>query len=81
MMKSCWSATLVTAKFNAYDVRSGAFRTTLLHRSGQPLEFNGLWSLAFVKDHLYFTAGIADEAHGLFGVIEREDKDDFDFDQ
>jgi uncharacterized protein (TIGR03118 family) len=62
---------------NAYDVRNGMFRGTLLHRAGQPLEFNGLWSLLFLKDHLYFTAGIADESHGLFGVIERGDKDDF----
>jgi uncharacterized protein (TIGR03118 family) len=68
-------------QINAYDIRSGAFLSTLLHRTDQPLEFNGLWSLVFVKDHLYFTAGIADEAHGLFGVIERADKDDFDFDQ
>jgi uncharacterized protein (TIGR03118 family) len=62
---------------HAYDVRTGEFLGTLLHRVGQPLEFNGLWSLFFVKDHLYFTAGIADESHGLFGVIERADKDDF----
>jgi uncharacterized protein (TIGR03118 family) len=65
-------------RINAYDIRTGKFLSTLLHRAGQPLEFNGLWSLFFVKDHLFFTAGIADEEHGLFGVIERADKDDFD---
>jgi uncharacterized protein (TIGR03118 family) len=64
---------------NAYDVRTGGFRGKLLHRTGQPLEFNGLWALFFFHDHLYFTAGIADEEHGLFGFIhptEKEKSDD-----
>jgi uncharacterized protein (TIGR03118 family) len=59
-------------KINAFDIRNGAFLDTLLHRTGQPLEFNGLWSLFFFDNHLYFTAGIADESHGLFGVIRAE---------
>lgn len=54
---------------NAYDIRTGAFLTQLLHRQGQPLNFNGLWSLHFLGNRLYFTAGIVDEAHGLFGFI------------
>lgn len=54
---------------NAYDVHSGAFLGQLLHRKGQPLQFNGLWSLLFQKGRLYFTAGIKDEADGLFGFI------------
>jgi len=57
---------------NAFGIRNGTFRGTLLHRTGQPLEFNGLWSLFFSDDHLYFTARIADEAHGLFGVIRAQ---------
>src|SRR5258708_2859209 len=64
---------------NAFDIHSGAFLGTLLHRKGQPLEFNGLWALFFLKDQLYFTAGIVDEAHGLFGFIhlqENENSDD-----
>jgi uncharacterized protein (TIGR03118 family) len=65
-------------QINAYDIRTGTFHSTLLHRKDQPLAFNGLWSLSFFKDRLYFTAGIVDEAHGLFGVIERSDKEDFD---
>ena len=35
-----------------------------------PLVFDGLWALLFVDTDLYFTAGIADEEHGLFGEIE-----------
>jgi uncharacterized protein (TIGR03118 family) len=66
-------------KINAFGISNGAFRGTLLHRTGQPLEFNGLWSLFFFDNHLYFTAGIGDETHGLFGVIrpvEREEEED-----
>ena len=54
---------------NAYDISSGASLGQLQHRVNQPLQFNGLWALVFFNHHLYFTAGIADEAHGLFGVI------------
>jgi uncharacterized protein (TIGR03118 family) len=54
---------------NAYGVHSGAFLGRLLHRQGQPLQFNGLWALVFLQNSLYFTAGINDEADGLFGFI------------
>jgi uncharacterized protein (TIGR03118 family) len=70
-------------QINAYDVHSGAFIATLLrrteNRTDQPLQFNGLWSLFFFGGKLYFTAGIVDEAHGLFGFIhpaEQENSDD-----
>jgi uncharacterized protein (TIGR03118 family) len=66
-------------QINAYDVHSGAFIATLLRRTDQPLQFNGLWSLFFFGRKLYFTAGIVDEAHGLFGFIhpaEQENSDD-----
>jgi len=59
---------------NAYSinpVNSGAFIETL-SRSVGPLEFNGLWALFFFDNQLYFTAGIVDEAHGLFGFIVPE---------
>jgi uncharacterized protein (TIGR03118 family) len=59
-------------KINAFNIRNGAFRGALLHRRHQPLEFNGLWALFFFHNHLYFTAGIADESHGLFGVIRAQ---------
>jgi uncharacterized protein (TIGR03118 family) len=67
---------------NAYDVQNQnnvEFLGALQHRAGQALEFNGLWALFFFDDRLYFTAGIGDETHGLFGVIrsvEREDEGD-----
>jgi uncharacterized protein (TIGR03118 family) len=54
---------------SAFDIHTGAFLAQLLHRQDQPLDFSGLWSLFFFDDNLYFTAGIADESHGLFGVI------------
>lgn len=59
-------------RINAYNIHSGAPLGPLNHRDGEPLEFNGLWSLFFFHDDLYFTAGIADEADGLFGFIHRE---------
>jgi uncharacterized protein (TIGR03118 family) len=64
---------------NAYDVHTGTFIATLSRRTDQPLQFNGLWSLFFFDRKLYFTAGIVDEAHGLFGFIhpaEQENSDD-----
>ena len=59
-------------KINAFNIASGAFLGSLLHRKDQPLEFNGLWALFFFHNHLYFTAGIGDESHGLFGVIRAQ---------
>jgi uncharacterized protein (TIGR03118 family) len=59
-------------KINAFNIASGAFLGSLLHRKDQPLEFNGLWALFFFDNHLYFTAGIGDESHGLFGVIRAQ---------
>jgi uncharacterized protein (TIGR03118 family) len=58
---------------NAYDINNGMFRATLHRRHGQPLAFNGLWSLVFLNDErLYFTAGIVDEGDGLFGFIHEQ---------
>jgi uncharacterized protein (TIGR03118 family) len=65
---------------NAYDVRNGTPLEggPLLHRKDQPLQFNGLWALFFFDRKLYFTAGIADEAHGLFGFIHKEENENSD---
>ena len=65
-------------RINAYNIHSGAFIETLLRREHQPLEFNGLWSLFFFDHKLYFTAGIVDEAHGLFGFIHRQENENSD---
>jgi len=66
-------------KINAFDINSGNFIAPLKNRRGEPLDFNGLWALFFFDDRLYFTAGIGDETHGLFGVIrpvEKEEEED-----
>ena len=65
-------------QINAFNIHSGALIATLSHRSGQPLAFNGLWSLFFFQDKLYFTAGIVDEAHGLFGFIHTQENENSD---
>ena len=57
-------------KINAYDLNTGAFLGQLMNATaGGPIQIDGLWGLYFIDNRLYFTAGIADEAHGLFGVI------------
>jgi uncharacterized protein (TIGR03118 family) len=61
---------------NAFDPNSGAFLGKLVDGNGQPLGINGLWGLAFgngfssgPSNRLFFTAGINDEADGLFGFF------------
>jgi uncharacterized protein (TIGR03118 family) len=56
-------------KINVYNINTKKFAGQLTHRKGQPLQFDGLWSLLFVENRLYFTAGINHEADGLFGFI------------
>ena len=65
-----------SGKIAAFDPRNGRFRGTLRVAHGHPLMIDGLWALSFGNDGgagpsttLYFTAGIDDEAHGLFGSI------------
>jgi len=63
-------------RINAYDPRTGAFRGRLRHEDGSPIQIEGLWALRFgngvtgTPTTLLFTAGIDDEAHGLFGAIQ-----------
>jgi uncharacterized protein (TIGR03118 family) len=63
-------------RINAYDPRTGAFRGRLRHEDGSPIQIEGLWALRFGngvtgdRTTLLFTAGIDDEAHGLFGAIQ-----------
>jgi uncharacterized protein (TIGR03118 family) len=60
---------------NAYDPRTGDFRGTLQNKDANQIKINGLWALRFgngvigTPHTLLFTAGIADEEHGLFGEI------------
>jgi uncharacterized protein (TIGR03118 family) len=62
---------------NAFDPLTGAFLGTIRDGSGQPIANPDLWALAFgtgaansgKTDELFFTAGVGDEEHGLFGKI------------
>jgi uncharacterized protein (TIGR03118 family) len=65
-----------SGKIATFDATSGEFRGMLRGAARRPLTIDGLWALRFgngVKagpvTTLFFTAGIDDEAHGLFGTI------------
>ena len=60
-------------KINNYDPTTGAFLETLVTADGTPLAFQGLWDLLPLGKGVWFTAGIADEEHGLFGVITEDE--------
>ena len=55
-----------------YDPVSGNFIERLMRLDGTPLQFDGLWDLLPLGTGVYFTAGIADESHGLFGIITED---------
>ena len=63
-----------------YDLDHGNFHGLLRGLRGQPLTIDGLWALMFrsgsTAGPLFFTAGIDDEHHGLFGTITPVAKDD-----
>jgi uncharacterized protein (TIGR03118 family) len=59
-----------------YDVSSGRFIGKMQDDTGAVLAIDGLWALAFGNggaagplNTLFFTAGIEDESHGLFGTL------------
>jgi uncharacterized protein (TIGR03118 family) len=55
---------------HAYDINTGAPIGALLKPDGTPLVLDELWALHAVgRNSVYFTAGIVEEEHGLFGVI------------
>jgi uncharacterized protein (TIGR03118 family) len=68
-----WVGNFGDGKINNYDPVTGNFIETLMQTDGTPLQFDGLWDLLPLGTGVYFTAGIADEGHGLFGLIT-EDK-------
>ncbi len=57
---------------NAFDAITGNFVGTLRDSSGNPIVNDGLWALDFRTDPstLFITAGINDEADGLFAEIK-----------
>ena len=63
-------------RIHAYDLETGEFRGTLRAADGKPIVIPGLWGLQFGNGAnagptttLFFTAGIDDEQHGLFGSL------------
>lgn len=61
---------------HAYNATTGAFLGTLQDESGNGIEIDELWSLQFGNggnggdvNTLYFTAGTAEEEHGIFGKL------------
>jgi len=63
---------------NVYDIYTGGFDGRLKDASGRSIQADGLWGLAFgnnglagMNNELFFTAGIRDEAHGVFGKITK----------
>ena len=64
-------------RINAYDPVSGRFLGNLRNQHGQALSIDGLWTITFGNggfagspNELFFTAGINDEADGLFGKLQ-----------
>ena len=63
-------------RISAFDATSGAFLGLLEDTTGAPLSIDGLWSLTFgngqkggAANVLYFSAGIQNQAHGIFGRL------------
>ena len=67
-----WVGNFGDGKINNYNPTTGIFIETISRADGTPLQFNGLWALLPLGNGVYFTAGIADEAHGLFGLITED---------
>ena len=55
---------------HGYDPTTGAFIGTLKQPDGTPLQLDELWALHVIGNRVFFTAGIVEEEHGLFGVIK-----------
>jgi uncharacterized protein (TIGR03118 family) len=67
---------LGNGRIHAYDPITGQPRGTLLGPTGGPIEIERLWALNFGNGNvagptnvLFFTAGLENEQHGLFGSI------------
>jgi uncharacterized protein (TIGR03118 family) len=67
-----WVGNFGDGRINNYDPVTGAFIETLMRADSTPLQFDGLWDLLPLGDGVFFTAGIADEEHGLIGIITED---------
>jgi uncharacterized protein (TIGR03118 family) len=66
-------------KINAFNPATGKLDGTLSKADGSAIVIDGLWGIAFGNgfnsqplNTLFFTAGPADEAHGLYGRIDMQ---------
>jgi uncharacterized protein (TIGR03118 family) len=64
-------------RINVFNPTTGAFLGLLPDQSDRPFTINGLWGLAFGNggragetNELFFSAGLNNEANGLFGKIQ-----------
>src|SRR6184192_683667 len=67
-----WIGNFGDGIINNYNPTTGAFLGTINRADGTSLQFDGLWDMLVLGDGVYFTAGIADEEHGLFGLITED---------
>jgi uncharacterized protein (TIGR03118 family) len=72
-------------RINAYDLDSGRWVGRLKGMDHKPVRIDGLWGIAFGNglqnqpiDTLFFSAGPADEQHGLYGRLDVAPGDQFD---
>ena len=64
-----WVGNFGDGRINVYNPVNGNFFGKPIDPFGNPLDFDGLWGLLVASNSLFFSAGIVDEAHGLFGHI------------
>jgi len=64
-------------RINAFDAGTGALQGSLARPDGMTIAIDGLWGIAFgnginsqPSNTLFFAAGPADEAHGVYGRID-----------
>ena len=69
-----WVGNFGDGLINVYDPTiPETFIETLMRADGTPLQFDGLWDMLPAQNGgVFFTAGIADEEHGLFGIITED---------
>ena len=67
-----WVGNFGDGLINVYNPNAGTFIETLLRADGTPLQFDGLWDMLPQAGGVFFTAGIGDEEHGLFGLITED---------
>ena len=67
-----WVGNFGDGRINNYDPANGTFLGTVSKADGSPITINGLWALLPLNGAIYFTAGIGDESHGLFGELTED---------